>query len=88
MEVNRDANKACTFAKTPSSLPIFLIAGSDDPVGHYGEDIPKVCGEYKATGATDCTYKLYEGYRHEILCDDCAQEVRNDILAFVERITK
>lgn len=88
MEVNRDANKACTFAKTPSSLPIFLIAGSDDPVGHYGEDIPKVCGEYKATGATDCTYKLYEGYRHEILCDDCAQEVRNDILAFVERVTK
>lgn len=88
MEVNRDANKACTFAKTPSSLQIFLIAGSDDPVGHYGEDIPKVCGEYKATGATDCTYKLYKGYRHEILCDDCAQEVRNDILAFVERVTK
>lgn len=87
MEVNRDANKECTFEKTPSSLPIFLIAGGDDPVGHYGEDIPKVCSEYKAKGSSECTYKLYKGYRHEILCDDCAQEVRNDILAFVERFT-
>ena len=86
MEVNRDANEDSTFAKTPSSLPIFLIAGSDDPVGHYGADIPKVCGQYKKAGVTDCTYKLYEGFRHEILCDDCAEEVRKDILAFVERV--
>ncbi len=86
MEVNRDSNKESTFESTPASLPIFLIAGSDDPVGHYGADIPKVCGEYKKAGVTDCTYKLYEGYRHEILCDDCAEEVRKDILAFVDRV--
>ena len=86
MEVNRDSNKESTFESTPASLPIFLIAGSDDPVGHYGTDIPKVCGEYKKVGVTDCTYKLYEGYRHEILGDDCAGEVRKDILAFVERV--
>ena len=86
MEVNRDSNKEITFKKTPASLPIFLIAGGDDPVGHYGADIPKVCDEYKKAGVTDCTYKLYEGYRHEILCDDCAEEVRKDILAFVERV--
>ncbi|QSI02969.1 alpha/beta hydrolase [Treponema ruminis] len=88
MEVNREANKARTFEKTPASLPIFLIAGGDDPVGHCGEDIPKVCGEYKKAGVTDCTYKLYKGFRHEILCDDCAAEVRSDILDFVERIEK
>lgn len=88
MEVNRDANKNGTFSATPSSLPIFLIAGGDDPVGHYGADIPKVCNEYKKAGSTDCSYKLYQGFRHEILCDDCASEVRNDILAFVERVTK
>ncbi|WP_294429293.1 alpha/beta fold hydrolase [uncultured Treponema sp.] len=87
MEVNRDANKDITFKKTPASLPIYLIAGGDDPVGHYGADIPKVCEEYKKAGIKDCTYKLYEGFRHEILCDDCAGEVRKDILAFLERVT-
>jgi alpha-beta hydrolase superfamily lysophospholipase len=88
MEVNRDANNPGTFQKTPSSLPIFLIAGGDDPIGHYGTDIPKVCGEYKKAGVMDCTYKLYAGFRHEILCDDCAPQVRSDILEFVERIEK
>ena len=87
MEVNRDSNKPETFKKTPSSLPIFLIAGGDDPVGHYGEDVPKVCEEYKAAGVADCTYKLYKGFRHEILLDDCAAEVRSDILAFLERVS-
>ena len=88
MEVNRDANKPGTFQETPSSLPIFLIAGGDDPIGHYGADIPKVCGEYKKAGVMDCTYKLYAGFRHEILCDDCAAEVRSDILEFEERVAK
>lgn len=88
MEVNRDANKPDTFQKTPSSLPIFLIAGGDDPIGHSGADIPKVCGEYKKAGVMDCTYKLYAGFRHEILCDDCAPQVRADILEFEERVAK
>lgn len=88
MEVNRDANKPGTFQETPSSLPIFLIAGGDDPIGHYGADIPKVCGEYKKAGVMDCTYKLYAGFRHEILCDDCAPQVRADILEFEERVAK
>lgn len=87
MEVNRDSNRAETFAKTPASLPIFLIAGGDDPVGHYGIDVPKVCAAYKSAGVKDCTCKLYAGFRHEILLDDCASEVFGDILAFLERVT-
>lgn len=88
MEVNRDANIPDTFQETPSSLPIFLIAGGDDPIGNYGADIPKVCEEYKKAGVADCTYKLYAGFRHEILCDDCAPQVRADILEFEERVAK
>lgn len=85
MEVNRDANLPETFERTPNDLPIFLIAGGDDPVGNYGADVPKVCESYKQAGIKDCTVKLYDGYRHEILLDDCAEEVRNDIAAFLER---
>lgn len=88
MEVNRDANLSVTFAATPKTLPVFLIAGSDDPVGNYGKAVPAICEQYKQVGVQDCTYKLYEGCRHEILLDDCAAEVRADIAAFVERYNR
>lgn len=85
MEVNRDANSESTFSSTPKNLPILLVAGSDDPVGNYGKDIPIVCDQYKKAGVAECAYKLYEGCRHEILLDDCAEEVRSDIENFVEK---
>ena len=88
MEVNRDSNLPETFANTPKNLPVFLIAGSDDPVGNYGADIPKVEEGYKNAGLTDVSMKLYQGFRHEILLDDCAPEVRADIVAFLARTNK
>ncbi len=85
MEVNRDANLPKTFTATPHELPVLLVAGADDPVGHYGKDVPEICALYKQAGVRDCSYKLYEGCRHEILLDNCAAEVRADITAFLER---
>ncbi|MCR5699520.1 MAG: alpha/beta hydrolase [Treponemataceae bacterium] len=85
MEVNRDSNKPETFAATPKDLPIFLISGSDDPVGNYGADISKVEEGFKNAGVKDVSMKLYQGFRHEILLDDCAPEVRKDIVDFLAR---
>ena len=88
MEVNRDSNKPETFASTPKDLPIFLIAGSDDPVGNYGAGILKVEEGFKNAGVKDVSMKLYQGFRHEILLDDCAPEVRADIVEFLARTNK
>ncbi|MGP1587960.1 MAG: alpha/beta fold hydrolase [Treponemataceae bacterium] len=86
LELNRDSNAPETFSKTPKSLPIFLISGSEDPVGNYGAGVKTSYESYKKNGIEDVSIKLYEGYRHEILLDDCAQQVRQDIQDFLARV--
>lgn len=51
--------------KVPTSLPIYNIAGDQDPVGQYGSGIYQVANWLIDTGH-DVTTKLYPGYRHEI----------------------
>lgn len=51
--------------KVPRSLPIYNIAGDQDPVGMYGEGVYQVANWLANTGH-DVTTKLYSGYRHEI----------------------
>lgn len=72
-----------TIAATPSSLPIFLVAGADDPVGDYGKGVEKLYGKFNKLGK-DAMLKLYEGCRHEILNDVCGEEVISDISAFIQ----
>ncbi len=74
-------NSSSWFAAMRKELPIFLIAGTDDPVGDYGKGVRTV---YEGLWKNGCTVsmKLYDGMRHEILNDDCAEEVLEDIVAF------
>ncbi len=48
-------------------LPIFFIAGGDDPVGSYGKGVLKTEAEFRKAGMVNVTCKLYPGGRHEIL---------------------
>lgn len=66
--------------KTPVHLPIYLIAGGQDPVGNYGKGVQQVCNEYKKRGMADVSITLYDGARHEILNETNKQEVYKDIL--------
>ncbi len=71
------------FANVDKKLPIFLAAGSDDPVGDYSKGVKKVYSRYIKAGAEDVSLTFYNGCRHEILNDDCAPQVREDILNFI-----
>ena len=46
-------------------LPIYNIAGDQDPVGEYGLGVCQVSNWLVETGH-HVTTKLYSGYRHEI----------------------
>ena len=52
-------------SKVPVSLPIYNIAGDQDPVGEYGKGVYEVSNWLVDTGHQVKT-KLYSGYRHEI----------------------
>ena len=71
--------------RIPHRLPIFLIAGSDDPVGSYGETVSKLSSIYKANGVQDVLLKLYPGARHELLNEINRDEVKADILSWLLR---
>lgn len=63
----------------PKSLPIFFVAGQDDPVGAKGEGVKTVYREFQALGLKEVSMKLYEGDRHEILNETDRQVVYRDL---------
>lgn len=67
----------------PKELPVFLIAGSEDPVGDYGEAIKRVYSQYQDIGMKDVSMKLYEGKRHEILNEDNRTDISSDIYEWI-----
>ncbi len=68
--------------KIPNKLPIFIISGSNDPVGDLGAGVKKVYDMFFKSGKVDLTYKIYEDYRHEILNEIGKEKVYEDILAW------
>lgn len=65
-------------------LPVFFIAGSEDPVGGYGKTVLQTVKAFKDTGMTDVSCKLYPLCRHEILNEINKEEVFADILKWIE----
>lgn len=74
--------------KVPVQLPIYNIAGDQDPVGNYGEGVYLVSNWLYSTGHSVQT-KLYAGYRHEIHnYNDIKDEVEAGIIAFLNSVLK
>ena len=61
--------------------------GSDDQVGKNGKGVTKLYNYYKDVGVKDLSLKLYEGGRHEMLNEVNRDEVYDDVLAFLDRVT-
>lgn len=69
-------------AKVPANLPIYNIAGDQDPVGQYGMGVYEVANWLIDTGHTVYT-QLYSGYRHEIHnYADIKEDVEEGIIDF------
>ena len=75
--------KQVNVDKIPNKLPIFIVSGSDDPVGGCSEGVMKVVNMFKESGKVDLTYKLYDGFRHEILNEIGKEQVYSDLLAWM-----
>lgn len=69
--------------KVPTDLPIYNIAGDQDPVGQFGEGVYMVSNWLTETGHNVIT-EIYPGYRHEIHnYDDIKFEVEDGIIEFL-----
>lgn len=72
--------KQANMDKMDKSLPVYFIAGDQDPVGSMGKGVEKACACFRKAGLGDVNIKLYHGLRHEILNEASKQYVYQDVL--------
>ena len=65
-------------------LPIYIIAGKEDPVGEYGRNVTKLYDIYWGLHIKDVEIKLYDEARHELLNEINRDEVTKDIINWID----
>lgn len=76
---NRDNLK-----RLPKDIPVYILAGSDDPVGNYGKGVINLYEILKGLNIKDVSYKLYQSGRHEMLNELNREEVIQDIIYWID----
>ena len=71
------------LAKVPGDLPVFFIAGENDPVGNFGLGVKKAALSLRSAGVKHVECRLYPNDRHEILNELDRQLVYRDILNWI-----
>lgn len=74
--------KPRNLARAAKSTPVYVFAGSDDPVGDRGKGPEELVRRYRDAGLTDVTLRLYAGARHEVLNEINRQEVIDDLVGW------
>ncbi len=72
------------LAAMKKSLPVFFIAGGDDPVGSYGKGVQQAAKAFQKAGMQDVSTRIYPLCRHEILNEINKEEVYEDILQWMD----
>jgi alpha-beta hydrolase superfamily lysophospholipase len=70
---------ASPFAGLPKALPVYALAGAEDPLGGARGFVPLLADKLKAAGLDSVETRLYPGARHEILNETNRDEVAKDV---------
>lgn len=84
----RNIHKTSNMKKIPQELPIFMIAGTEDPVGNYGESLKLLKNIYNQNGIKTVDLKLYDDCRHELFNEKNSDEVINDVVSWIQTNVK
>lgn len=86
----REMMKGLTYIEKPAhleamkkDLPVFFVAGGDDPVGSYGKGVRHTVSQFRKAGMTDVSCRIYPLCRHEILNEINRQEIFEDICGWI-----
>ena len=76
--------KQCNINKMNKDIPILFLSGEEDPVGEEGKGVKKAYESFKKSGIKDVEIKIYPGLRHDILHEDCKEEIFQKIYMWIE----
>jgi alpha-beta hydrolase superfamily lysophospholipase len=80
----RYIQEPANLAKMCKTLPVWFIAGEEDPVGGYGSGVKRAAKEFQKAGMEKVSLKLYPQCRHEILNELNKEEVFDDVLTWLK----
>jgi len=66
-------------------LPVFFIAGGDDPVGPYGKGVLTCVEAFRKVGMEDVSVRIYPLCRHEIFNEINREQVYEDVRKWIEK---
>ena len=81
IEISRPASAR----QIPATLPLYLFGGDMDPVGRLGQGLPALAQLFAHTGHDKVTLRLYPEGRHEMLNEQNASDVFNDLLQWLNQ---
>ena len=67
------------------NLPVFFIAGGDDPVGPYGKGVHTCADAFRKVGMEDVSVRIYPLCRHEILNEINREQIYQDVWKWIEK---
>lgn len=74
------------LSNMPKELPVFFVAGEDDPVGDYGKGVRKAVTMFQGIGMKHVSLKLYPTDRHEILNETDRGQVYEDLYSWLNSL--
>lgn len=72
--------------RIPRELPMFMMSGSEDPIGEWGEGVKRMEQLYRKLGMKHVEMKLVEGDRHELHNEEDRYETFERIAGFMEGV--
>ncbi len=74
--------------KVRPALPIYILSGSDDPVGQRLEGVRALEKRYRSAGMASISHDFYEGGRHEMLHELNRRNVITNLLVWLSSVVK
>jgi alpha-beta hydrolase superfamily lysophospholipase len=75
-------------SRIPKRLPIYVIAGTADPVGANGEGVDRLLRAYFDAGLERVTHRFYQGARHELFNERNRDEVADDLICWLDTVVQ
>src|SRR5436853_4659271 len=74
--------------KVRDDLPIYILSGSDDPVGQRLEGVRVLIDRYRSAGLASIAHDFYSDGRHEMLHEINRRDVITNLLIWISGILK
>jgi alpha-beta hydrolase superfamily lysophospholipase len=74
------------IARIPKHLPIYVVAGTRDPVSANTKGLERLLAAYRAAGLDRVAHRFYADGRHELFNETNREEVTRDLIRWLDGV--